>query len=111
LCAPNAGLTISAACYRRRPWEVRSLHAFGVDDAAPRGLALRQILFFVWATFAEHKLVILGERRSKAEGRILLRAFSPQVSGTRAVKFSGLNLVSAASKGLFHRLHFDWAAE
>jgi len=36
-----------------------------VDDAAPRGLALRQILFFVWATFAEHKLVILGERRSR----------------------------------------------
>ena len=49
-----------AACYRRRPWKVRSLHAFGADDTAPRALALRQILFFERVTFAEHKLAILG---------------------------------------------------
>jgi hypothetical protein len=39
-----------------------------VDDTAPRALALRQILFFVWVIFAEHKWVILGERRSSVCG-------------------------------------------
>jgi hypothetical protein len=48
---------------------VRSLHAFGVDDSAPHALALRQILFFVWVTFAEHKWVILGERRGSMAAR------------------------------------------
>ena len=42
---------------------MRGLHAFGVDDNAAHTLALRQILFFVWVSFAEQKWVILGERR------------------------------------------------
>src|SRR6516164_8517537 len=42
---------------------MRGLHAFGVDDNADNALALRQILFFVWVTFAEHKWIILAERR------------------------------------------------
>ena len=42
---------------------MRGLHAFGVDDDTVHTLALRQILFLVWVTFAEHKWVILGERR------------------------------------------------
>jgi hypothetical protein len=69
--APNAKRGFSAGCYRRHPWEVRSLHAFGVDDSAAHALALRQILFFVWVTFAEHKWVILGERRGFASIREL----------------------------------------
>ena len=47
---------------------MRGLHAFGVDDNADHALALRQILFFVWVTFAEHKWIILAEPRRQASG-------------------------------------------
>jgi hypothetical protein len=91
--APNAKRGFSAGCYRRHPWEVRSLHAFGVDDSAAHALALRQILFFVWVTFAEHKWVILGERRgrprifqcspySEAIGAELMRHGNPPQTAT-----------------------------
>jgi len=43
---------------------MRALHAFGVDDDVCQRFALRQILFWVWVTFDEHKWVILAERRS-----------------------------------------------
>ncbi len=44
---------------------MRGLHAFGVDDDTAHTLALRQILFLVWDSFAKHKRVILGERRRR----------------------------------------------
>ena len=49
---------------------MRGFHAFGVDDNADNALALRQILFFVWVTFAEHKWIILDERRRTAAWRV-----------------------------------------
>ena len=83
--APNAGRTFSAAYYGCRPWEVRSLHAFGVDDAAPGALALRQILFFVWVTFVEHKLVILGERRGIIPARPVSTTISERCPSDRVM--------------------------
>jgi len=42
---------------------MRGLHAFGVDDNADTRLHCAKYLFLVWVTFAEHKWVILAERR------------------------------------------------